>query len=285
MKRLITLIMVSFLALSITLSSFAINPVKPQYDDNCNNLPLHDIIESVLQNEVEWEEVSAGDETVFLTTPYYTSTYKIVSSMESNGTITTLIHDTATNMRYMYVYMSSDETLTCKAIIYYEVIDLNKFYNDYKIAAQNKNNLSRNSTNENYSLYTIRENEESWWSMGTYFNTSSAKKDRYWRMFNPRNDTDHIYFFSYIDSPEHQYATEYMDFIGQMDSKEQAVETYYGMSVPLAILSFTSPTLSAIVNALTLENLDSGQAQNILDIYALRDKADTRYNFVLDICE
>lgn len=246
------------------------------------------MMESVLKSEFVWKEVETGGESVFVTDVYSVDKFKIVSCMEHDGTITTTIHDDTFNIRYTYVYHVDDIYLGCDAITYYSTIDLNEYTAPSRVDSDIEDSLYYHECESgDFSPYTIRENEEAWWSMGTYFNTSSAKKDRYWRMFNPRNSTDHIYFFAYLDSPEHQYATEYMDFIGQMSALEQTVETYYGASLPITLLSFATPglTLGAIVDALSLAQLSSDQAQNILDIYGLRDKADTRYSFVLDIHE
>ena len=291
MKRFVSLFLGIAITCTGTLSISATNEESPDnYVSSESDIEIRDVIENVLKSDYDWKEVSVdssiGEGTALLAEPYYIENFKVVSCMENDGTITTLIHDESNNIRYMYVYMYSDDNLSYDSIIYEEVVNMNEFAEKYySTVTAEEESLEQDNLVSINSVNTIRENEESWWSMGTYFNTSSAYKDRYWRMFNPRNDTDHIYFFSYSTDPEHQYATEYMDFIGQMDSKEQAVDNYYGMSVPLALLSFTSATLSGIISALTLENLDSSQAQNILDIYSLRDKADTRYDMVLDIHE
>lgn len=240
--------------------------VSASYEDqSATNFEIEDAVSSAMDRNYDWELMSTGVGSIWGYGPFYIGNFRIALATPDKANITACITDTAEELMYIYEYTVDDDGAIVESVECIQIIDLN---------------LS--GTVLNNAKY-VGETTEIWWGMGAYYNTSSAMKDRYWRVYNPRNSITLINFFAYIDEPIHDYSLKYMDCIGEMYSLESAVENYYGLTVPHAILTLTEVTLSAITGALLSASLSADQAENILEVFALRDMADSYYIFILDL--
>lgn len=226
---------------------------------------VEDIVSVVINRDYNWKKASTGNGVCWTYGPFEIGNFKITLATLDKVHITTGITDHTEGLMYIYEYMVDESDAIKDSVELVETIDLNSFETP--------------TINPQY----VGDVAEIWWDMRAYYNTSSAQKDRYWRIYNPRHSIEQVNFFAYVEDPIHECSLEYLDCIGEMLSLESAVENYYGMTVPHAIISLVEITLSSIIMALADASLSTDQAENILEVFHLRDTADEYYNFILDM--
>ena len=102
-------------------------------------------------------------------------------------------------------------------------------------------------------------------------------------MYNARRGEDCMEFDTYVEDPLQECASEYMELTGQMSALETAVEYNYDTQLPRAVSEIENVTLATIAAVLMSFDLEPDMTTSILEIYSLRDKADSYFDFILDM--
>ena len=228
---------------------------------------IDEVVTAVMERSYDWETVSTGEGTAVSSYgPFDIGTYRIAvvksGDFSGNRWITAAINDTAQNKLYIYDCTDGDKDAAMKELK--QVIDLSS------------SDESQHSP-QNISV------AERWWGMGASYDRASSEKDRSWKVYNARRGEDCMEFDTYVEDPLHEYASEYMELTEQMSALETAVEYNYDTQLPRAVSEIKNVTLATIAAVLMSFDLEPDMTTNILEIYSLRDKADSYFDFILDM--
>ncbi len=228
---------------------------------------IDEVVTAVMERSYDWETVSTGEGTAVSSYgPFDIGTYRIAvvksGDFSGNRWITAAINDTAQNKLYIYDCTDGDKDAAMKELK--QVIDLSS------------SDESQHSP-QNISV------AERWWGMGASYDRASSEKDRSWKVYNARRGEDCMEFDTYVEDPLHEYASEYMELTEQMSALETAVEYNYDTQLPRAVSEIKNVTLATIAAVLMSFDLEPEMTTNILEIYSLRDKADSYFDFILDM--
>ena len=228
---------------------------------------IDEVVTAVMERSYDWETVSTGEGTAVSSYGSFDiGTYRIAvvksGDFSGNRWITAAINDTAQNKLYIYDCTDGDKDAAMKELK--QVIDLSS------------SDESQHSP-QNISV------AERWWGMGASYDRASSEKDRSWKVYNARRGEDCMEFDTYVEDPLHEYASEYMELTEQMSALETAVEYNYDTQLPRAVSEIENVTLATIAAVLMSFDLEPEMTTNILEIYSLRDKADSYFDFILDM--
>lgn len=228
---------------------------------------VDEVVTAVMERGYDWETVSTGEGTAVSSYgPFDIGTYRIavVKSGDFSGNIwiTAAINDTAQNKLYIYDCTDGDKDAAMKELK--QVIDLSS------------------SDEPQHSSQNISAAER-WWGMGASYDRASSEKDRSWKVYNARRGEDCMEFDTYVEDPLHEYASEYMELTEQMSALETAVEYNYDTQLPRAVSEIENVTLATIAAVLMSFDLEPEMTTSILEIYTLREMADSCFAFILDM--
>lgn len=219
----------------------------------------------------------------------------------------TVVHVTENRSAQIVTYEGSYENITivCTYYNYNGTVNLT-IYKD-GIIIQNKTILNPDyypeayaydSANPNVSVQntnTIYEGEEDWFGFAYYMNTSSARLDVYWRLWDPNPDVSPSkkYFFAEYGTTNHQNATDFMDLVIDMKTQENklaatlAIETIIiikeSLSLASAIALGSLAAIEVAINVATAgRNIAVEEVHSSAVIYHTATMADSKY---LDVVE
>lgn len=137
-----------------------------------------------------------------------------------------------------------------------------------------------NSNNSGVTPYAIGGQEESWWGLEYYYNTSAAQGDVYWRLYNPLDeDEPSNFFFAEKGTTTQDDAEGFASCVNEMVGIQEAMDIAAGAEIPGVLLALGSaPSLTSIIAALAEAALDTVSPGSVADLYDAKDRAIDYYN-------